>query len=178
MSVPSAMGRLNASIPLVELVLDGEELRLRPRWFAAWFFTEFRVQLGQITSAFRLRGRVTSGVGFTMTDGQTGYFWTWSQADQVLAALRERGVTIDPQPRRARGIWRALPTPTMAATTPVPPRAFVWLLPVGAVAATVIMIVLVTNADLPLWFRWFMAATWAAGLISSFVAWRAARSRP
>jgi hypothetical protein len=178
MSVPSAMGRLNAAIPLVELVLDREELRLSPRWFAAWFYTEFRVQLGEITSAFPLRGRMTSGIGFTMTDGQTGYFWTWSQADEVLAALRARGITIDPQPRRARAIWRALPTSTLVATTPAPHRAFVWLLPVGAVAATVIMIVFVTNPDLPLWFRWFMAATWAAGLISAFFAWRAARSRP
>jgi hypothetical protein len=179
MNVPSAIGRLDATIPLVELVLDREELRLRPRWFAAWFHTEFRVQLVQITSAFRVRGRVmTSGVGFTMTDGQTGYFWTWSHTDEVLAALRARGVTIDPQPRTAGAIWRALPTSTMVATTPVPHRAFAWLLPVGAVAATVIMIVLVTDPDLPLWFRWFMAGAWASGLLSSFFVWRAARSRP
>jgi hypothetical protein len=70
-------------------------------------FTEFRVRLDQVRSAFRLRGRVmTSGVGFTMTDGHTGYFWTWSRAEEVLAAFRARGVTIDPQPRGARALWR------------------------------------------------------------------------
>jgi hypothetical protein len=155
MNVPSAMGRVNATIPLAELVLDREELRLCPRWFAAWLFTEFRVRLDQVRSAFRLRGRVmTSGVGFTMTDGHTGYFWTWSRAEEVLAAFRARGVTIDPQPRGARALWRALRTSTTVATAPVPHRALAWLAPVGAVAATVIMIVFVTNPDLPLAPPW------------------------
>ena len=173
------MGRVNATTPLAELVLDGEELRLRPRWFAAWLFTEFRVRLDQVRSAFPLRGRVMiSGVGFTMTDGHTGYFWTWSGAEEVLAALRERGVTIDPQPRSARALWRALPTSTTVATTPVPHRALVWLAPVGAVAATVLLIVFITNPDLPLWFRWLVVPAWALGLIANFFVWRAARSRP
>lgn len=178
MNVPSAMGRVNATIPLAELVLDGEELRLRPRWFGARYVTEFRVRLDQVRSAFRLRGRfMTSGVGFTMTDGQTGYFWTLSQADEVLAALRERGVTIDPQPRGANALWRILPTSTTVATTPVPHRVFVWLIPVGVVVATVILIVFVTNPELPLWFRWSMVATWASSLIPNFFVWRAARRR-
>ena len=104
---------------------------------------------------------MTSGVGFTMTDGHTGYFWTWSRAEEVLAAFRARGVTIDPQPRGARALWRALRTSTTVATESSRSRAraaLPWLAPVGAVAATVIMIVFVTNPDLPLappWCRIF-----------------------
>jgi hypothetical protein len=44
------------------------------------------------------------GIGIAMTDARVAYFWTKRQ-DDVLAALRARGLTVDPVPRRA-SLWR------------------------------------------------------------------------
>jgi hypothetical protein len=105
MNVPSSLGgRLNATLPLVRLVIGESTLQLQPRWFAKIMFSGFEVELNQIAAAFPLKSSfMAAGVGFQLTDGQLAYFWTLSNQQRVLAVLRQRGVPIDLVPRRARG---------------------------------------------------------------------------
>src|SRR5580692_11227176 len=105
MNVPSSLGgRLNATVPLARLTIGMEDLRIRLRSFARVMFSDFEVPLDEINSAFRLRGTfMASGVGFELSDGQLAYFWTLGDKDRILAVLRQRGVRIDPVPRRAIG---------------------------------------------------------------------------
>ncbi len=105
MNVPSTLGgRLNATVPLALLTIGENTLQIRPRLFGRAMFSDFEVRLDQITAAFRLKGTfMTSGVGFELSDGQVGYFWTFRDQARLLSALRQRGVPIDPVPRRATG---------------------------------------------------------------------------
>jgi len=60
---------------------------------------------------------MTSGVGFTMTDGQTGYFWTWREQEAVITALLELEVLIT-NAQRATGTWRQGSGPGSVASLP------------------------------------------------------------
>ncbi len=73
MNVPSQLGgRLNATVPMVRLTIDGDTLRMHPRFLTAAMFSDFEVSLSEIVAAFRLRGTfMTSGVGFELSDGTT-----------------------------------------------------------------------------------------------------------
>ena len=108
MNVPKRFGRLNASMPLAELVIETDAIILRPRWITAWVIDDFVIPVGQVAVAFPLaRGWFARGIGISMTDSRVAYFWTKRQ-DDVLAALRARGVTIDPLARRTL-LWRRRP---------------------------------------------------------------------
>ena len=106
MNVPSALGgRLNATVPLAVLTIGEDTLRMHPRWFAGAMFSDFEVPLNEISAAFLLSGTfMTSGVGFQISDGQLAYFWMLGEKSRILAVLQQRGVLIDPVPRRAN--WR------------------------------------------------------------------------
>jgi hypothetical protein len=105
MNVPTRFGRYNASMPLAELVLENDAIILHPRWIGAWVLDDFVIPVSQVAVAFPLARRwLARGIGISMTDSRVAYFWTKRQ-DDVLAALRARGLTIDPLPRRA-SLWR------------------------------------------------------------------------
>jgi hypothetical protein len=105
MNVPKRFGRLNASMPLAELVFKTDAIILRPRWIAAWVIDDYVIPVSQVAVAFPLSGGWFSrGVGISMSDSQVAYFWT-KAPDEVLAALRAKNLTIDPVPRRA-SLWR------------------------------------------------------------------------
>jgi len=180
MNVPSALGfRLNARFPLVALTIGEASLRMHPRWLGAALFSDFEVPLHEITAAFLLRSAfLRSGLGFELSDGQRAYFWTFQNKGRVLAVLQQRGVPIDPVPRRAAGVlsgqlrwlWNwGRPTPSVAKL-PGLARPMKVLMPFFLVAG---IAVLVSFASKGTSFGWFVAAVGTVGyarLIVSF--WR------
>ena len=107
MNVPALPGgRLNATMPFAVLTIDSDALTLHFRPFPIPTFSDFRVLLSNVATAFRLWGSpLAVGIGIELSDGQVAYFWTWRQ-EAVLAALGQRGIPIDPAPRRAVGSLR------------------------------------------------------------------------
>ncbi len=182
MNVPSSLGgRLNTTVPLALLTIGETSLRMHPRSFAGAMFSDFEVPLPEITAAFMLRGSfMTSGVGFELSDGQVAYFWTRGNRQRVLAVLRQRGVMIDPTPRRAVGAlsgqfgllgkWgRSTPS---VAKTPGFSRPLRVLMPFFMVAG---IVVIVTFASMGTPFGWFVAALGLVGFVQSIVVWRRGR---
>jgi hypothetical protein len=105
MNVPKRFGRLNASMPLAELVLETDAIILRPRWISAWVIDDFAIPVSDVAVAYPLSRRwFARGIGIAMTDARVAYFWT-NRQDEVLTALRARGLTVDLVPRRA-SLWR------------------------------------------------------------------------
>ena len=179
MNVPSTLGgRLNATVPLALLTIGESTLRIRPRLFGRAMFSDFEARFDQITAAFRLRGTfMTSGVGFELSDGQVGYFWTLRDQDRILSALQQRGVSIDPVPRRARGAlsgqfglisnWgRSTPS---VAKLPGFSRPMRVLMPFFMLAG-IVVIVIFASMGTP--FGWLVAALGTVGLARSLVVWR------
>jgi hypothetical protein len=182
MNVPSSLGgRLNATVPLALLTIGETSLRIHPRWFAGAMFSDFEVPLREVKAAFMLSGSfMTSGVGFELSDGQVAYFWTRRDRQQVLAALQQRGVLIDPAPRRAAGAlsgqfglltkWgRATPS---VAKTPGFARPVRVLMPFFMVAGLVVIVIF---ASMGTPFGWFAAALGIVGFVQSIVLWRRSR---
>jgi hypothetical protein len=184
MNVPSTLGgRLNATVPLALLTVGEKSLRIAPRLFGRAMFSDFEVRLDEITAAFRLRGTfMTSGVGFELSDGQVGYFWTRRDQDRLLAALQGRGVPIDPVPRRATGalsgqlglMWNWGRSTSSVAKLPGFSRPMMVLMPFFMLAG-IAVIVIFASMGTP--FGWFVAALGAVGLAQSLVMWRRNRSR-
>jgi hypothetical protein len=105
MNVPMRFVRGNASRPLAELVLESDAITLRPRGIAAWVLHDFVIPVSQVAVVFPLSGGwLSRGVGISTTDSQVAYFWT-KAPDDVLAALRAQGLTVDPSPRRPSFLW-------------------------------------------------------------------------
>ncbi|MHB2023523.1 MAG: hypothetical protein ACYCO3_09380 [Mycobacteriales bacterium] len=106
---PGGFGRFNATAPLATLTIDEEGLELRFRLRRRSLGTDgwggVKTNLGGVTVAYRLKGRVaTPGVGIDLKDGRRLLFWTWTKQESVLTALRQRGVVIDPKPRHALAV--------------------------------------------------------------------------
>jgi uncharacterized protein DUF2510 len=183
MNVPSALGgRLNATVPLALLTIGENTLRIRPRLFGRAMFSDFEVRLEEITAAFRLRGTfMTSGVGFELSDGLLAYFWTRRDQARLLSALQQRGVFIDPTPRRATGAltgqlgllsnWGR--SPPSVAKLPGFSRPMRVLMPFFMLAG-IAVIAIFASMGTP--FGWFVAALGAVGLAQSLVAWRRNRN--
>ncbi len=105
MNVPMRFVRGNASMPLAELVLESDAITLRPRGIAGWLLHDFVIPVSQVAAVFPLSGGwLSRGVGISMTDSRVAYFWT-KAPDEVLAAMRAHGLTVDPVPRRASILW-------------------------------------------------------------------------
>jgi hypothetical protein len=146
-------------------------------------FSDFEVPLRQITAAFMLRGSVmTSGVGFELSDGQLAYFWTYRDKQLGLAALHQRGVRIDPAPRRATGsLWGQLglgsnwgrSTPSVAKT-PGFARPAKALMPFFMLVG-IAVIVMFASMGTP--FGWFVAVLGLVGLVQSIIFWRRSRKQ-
>jgi hypothetical protein len=97
-------GRTAACIPLARLTVTDGRLAIRSR-LAAGFIGAFEVPLESIRAAFPMRGRVvTVGIGLEADDGRTAWFWTY-QGPALLAQLREHGVPVETETRRAAGVW-------------------------------------------------------------------------
>jgi hypothetical protein len=177
MNVPlsGGFGRLSASFPLAELVIDDGWVTLQPRWFVAALIGPFRVPVRGIVAAYPLRKRLGGGgVGLTTSDDQTAYFWALGAHDQVLHALACRGVTIDPSARSTTAIWR-LRSPAATVTQPAALRPWiVRLLPIGVAAATISMIRAETQPGPLLWRAW-IAVTWLIAIVTAVPLWRAGR---
>ena len=177
MNVPvrGGWGRMNATVPLAELTIDGEWVTLRPRWFAALMIQPFRVPLAAIEVAYPVRSRVLArGIGLTTSDEQTAYFWTWSDQDEVLRTLAGRGVTIDPSARRPTAVWTFRSSrPTLTQTASMRPW-LVRILPLMMVAGTVAAVIYET-LPAPVWWRAWVGVVWLIGMITTFRLWRSAR---
>jgi hypothetical protein len=183
MNVPSALGgRLNATVPLVVLTIGEATLRMDPRSFAGAMFSDFEAPLHEITAAFLLSGSfMTSGIGFELSDGQLAYFWTRRDQGRVLAELQQRGVLIDPVPRRAigalsgqlRSLWNWGRSTPSVAKLPGLSRPMKVLMPCFMVVG-IAVIVIFASMGTP--FGWFVAALGAVGFAQSVVSWR--RNRP
>jgi hypothetical protein len=177
MNVPvrGGAGRMNATIPLASLVIDEDAVTLAPRWFAAAMVGPFRVPLREVLVAYRLRSSVlTSGIGIDTRDGQTAYFWTLTAQEEVLATLARSGVCVDPLPRPRAAQRRTRSSPP--ATVPGAPLR-PWLvraLPLGMVAATILMIVFELRSAPLVWHIW-IAFVWVVGLMTSLRMWRSSR---
>lgn len=182
MHVPSALGgRLNATVPLVVLTISESILRLHVRSFVA-MFSDFEVPIREIAVAFRLSGRLmTRGVGFELSDGQVAYFWTLGDQDRVLAVLQQRGVRIDPVPRRAVGalagqfgmLWNWGRSVHSVATLPTFTRPIQMLMPFFMIAGIAVIAIFASKGT-P--FGWFVAALGAVGFVQSLLFWRRSRS--
>jgi hypothetical protein len=124
---------------------------------------------------------MTPGVGFELSDGQVGYFWTRRDQDRVLAVLQQRGVLIDPVPRRAFGalrgqlglLWRWRRPDPSVAKLPTLSRPMWMLLPFFMAAGLAVIFVF---ASMGTPFGWFVAAVGALGLVQWLVFWRRNRS--
>jgi hypothetical protein len=177
MNVPArgGWGRANATVPLAELTIDDEWVTLRPRWFAALMVGPFRVPLAAVVGAYPLRGRaLASGIGLTTSDEQTAYFWTWRDQAEVLRSLADRGVAVDPSPRRPTAVWRLRSAPrTLTQVASIRP-GLVRIMPFTMGAGTVVAVILET-VPAPVWWRAWVAVIWVIGLITTFRTWRNAR---
>lgn len=110
-NVPDARwGRFDATWPLGVLVVGEDSLTLTPRGALRRISPGLVRPLADVAVAYPLRGRLAwRGLGLDLADGRTAYFWTFRDRDRALAALRERGVEVDPSPRSpaiARKPWR------------------------------------------------------------------------
>lgn len=180
MNVPSQLGgRLNATVPCAVLMIDEATVRIHPRLFVSAMFSDFEVPLGEITAAFRLRGTfMTAGVGFELSDGQLAYFWTLGDQEQILSVLRQRGIQIDPVPRRAQGalsgqfglLWKTggRSTPSVAKM-PGYSQPVKRLMPLFIVAGIAVIVIFASMGG-P--FGWFVAALGVVGVVRSVVVWR------
>jgi len=191
MNVPSRLGgRLNATVPMVRLTISDSTLRMDPRLFASVMFTGFEVPLREIASAFPLRGTfLNPGVGFELSDGQLAYFWTLGDAPRILGVLRQRGVSIGLESRRARGSLSGQlgllfsggqgPSPSRVANTPgyspLQSRLMPITAPLGVVLGTVIVVLFVIQGTA---FGFFGAAIAALGVLQSIRTWRGSRKAP
>jgi hypothetical protein len=185
MNVPSQLGgRLNATVPCVRMTIGADSLRMHSRFFLSAMFSDFEVPLREINTAFRLKGTfMTSGVGFELSDGQLAYFWTLGDKDRILAVLQQRGIPIEPEPRRALGamsgqlgmLWnRGRPTsPSSVAKVPGYSQPMKRLMPLFIVLG-IAVIVIFASMGTP--FGWFVAAIGAVGVVQSIVVWRRNRS--
>ncbi|MHB1726654.1 MAG: DUF2510 domain-containing protein [Acidimicrobiales bacterium] len=185
MNVPSRLGgRLNATVPLVRLTIDGNTLRMHPRFFTSAMFSDFEVLLSEISAAFRLRGTfMTSGVGFELSDGQLAYFWTLGDKDRILAVFQQRGIAIDPEPRRAVGavsgqigmLWNRgrSTSPSSVAKVPGYSQPMKRLMPLFIILG-IVVIVIFASMGTP--FGWFVAAIGTIGVAQSIFVWRRNRS--
>jgi hypothetical protein len=153
-----------------------------PRSFAGAMFSDFEAPLHEITAAFLLSGSfMTSGIGFELSDGQLAYFWTRRDQGRVLAELQQRGVLIDPVPRRAigalsgqlRSLWNWGRSTPSVAKLPGLSRPMKVLMPCFMVVG-IAVIVIFASMGTP--FGWFVAALGAVGFAQSVVSWR--RNRP
>jgi hypothetical protein len=180
MNVPSQLGgRLNATVPCVVLTIGDGTLRMHPRLLPSVMFSDFEVRLGEIDAAFRLCGTfMTSGVGFELSDGQLAYFWTRKDTDRLLVVLQQRGIRIDPEPRRAVGaisgqfglLWkRDRSANPSVAEFPRYAESMRWLMPVFMVLGIATIAVLISTRT-P--FGWFGAAVVALGVALSILIWR------
>jgi hypothetical protein len=105
--------RVNATIPLAELVVAADSVSLR-----------FRGPLSKLTTAEVLvttpsdidsvypispKGALGyRGVGFRHSNGHDYYFKT-SKADEILSVMREYGFQVSSQAQPANKVWRATP---------------------------------------------------------------------
>lgn len=181
MNVPSQLGsRLNATVPMVLMTIGTDSLRMHPRFFTSAMFSDFEVPLSEVTTAFRLRGTfMTSGVGFELSDGQLAYFWTLGDKDRILAVFHQRGVPIDPEPRRAVGavsgqigmLWNRgrSTSPSSVAKVPGYSQPMKRLMPLFIVLG-IVVIAIFASMGTP--FGWFVAAMGAIGITQSIFVWR------
>jgi Flp pilus assembly protein TadB len=124
---------------------------------------------------------MTSGVGFELSDGQVGYFWTLRDQDRLLSALQQRGVSIDPLPRRATRalsgqfglFWNWGRSTRSVAKLPGFSRPMRVLMPFFMLAGIAVIVVF---ASMGTPFGWFVAALGAAGVARSLVTWRRHRN--
>lgn len=185
MNVPSKVGgRLNATIPLVRLTIDANTVRMHPRFFASAMFSDFTVPLRAITAVFPLRSKfMTAGVGLELSDGQLAYFWSLGDRDRILSVLQQRGVAIDPQPRRAlgamsgqiRGLWSlggSDSAPSVAELPGFSPNMR-RLLPFLILFGTVVSVTIVSTGT-P--YGWLGAVLGLVGVAQAFYFWRRSRN--
>jgi hypothetical protein len=176
MNVPAGFWRMNATIPLAELVIDDQAIRLRPRQVVAWMLTEFRVELDQVASAYPLRGQaMTAGVGFTLRDGTAAYFWTYSKRDAVLRELSSRGITVDQHPRAASQIWSIRRRKT-TATLPTFSRPIQLVAPILVALSLLVVVVQLATAD-SWWFRLWLIVVWTVCVVTTAPMWWRGRNR-
>jgi hypothetical protein len=160
------------------MTIEGTTLTLGPRGLGKLMLTDFEVDLRQVSVAFPLRGDIlTCGVGLTLADGITVYFWTLTLEQVILAELASRGVPVDPQPRSASDIWgfRRGSTSTVATV----PR---WRLQRWAP----LVLVIGTACLIPVWMalaspllRVWLALVWVVAIGFGIFDWRQGRrSRP
>lgn len=172
MNVPSRLGRMNATMPLAEMLVGRDQLVLRPRAFARLVLTDFVVPLGQLASAARLRGQLmTSGVALRLRDGNEAYFWTLSQQDAVLEALRARGVSVEAEKRSATAAlrpWRQQRTSSSESWGVQP--ALVRLMPVSLLLGLFLSVFFLTRPDNGP-ERWVLGPVWAAALLFTGRQW-------
>ena len=167
---------MNATMPLAELLISGDQLVLRPRSFARLMLTDFVVPLGELTSGARLRGQfMTSGVVLRLRDGNEAYFWTLSQQDAVLARLHAHGVLIDPETRPATFAlrpWRQERS-TSSDSSGVQP-ALIRFMPVSLVLGLALCAFLLTRPGIGPG-RWLLVPFWIAAFAYNVRLWLRAR---
>jgi hypothetical protein len=181
MNVPSQLGgRLNATVPCVRLTIGADSLRMHARFCLSAMFSDFEVPLREIAAAYRLRGTfMTTGVGLELSDGQLAYFWTLGDKDQILSVLQQRGIPIDPEPRRALGavsgqmgmMWNRGRSTSLSSVATIPgySQPMKRLMPLFMVLG-IAVIVIFASMGTP--FGWFVAAIGAVGVVQSIVVWR------
>lgn len=111
-NVPTRGGfRVNASLLLAELAIDGDivELRLRGPLGMLTRAETLRAKPVDLQSVFPIRSTVRfRGVGFRRPDLREYYFKT-TRIDDVLDALRSVGFPVSTESQPAAKIWRAAP---------------------------------------------------------------------
>lgn len=186
MNVPSRLGgRLNATIPLARLTISADSLRMHQRFFISAMFSDFHVRLRDVAAAFRLRGTLmTSGVGFELSNGQLAYFWTLWGMGRILSALQQRGVPIEGEPHRARGVvagqfgilwnWGRFNSPSSVANVPAYSKSMSRFLPL-LLALDVAAVVIFASTGTP--FGWLAAAIGIVWAVRSVLGWWRRRDR-
>ena len=177
MNVPArGWGRMNATVPLAELVIDEESLTFRPRLFARLLTGPFRVPLAAIEAAYPVGGPLTStGVGVSTVDGQTAYFWTRRHVDAVLNVLAGRGVRVERQSRRATASWKLTSVSQGGAAMNPWLRRFT---PIGMLGATVLLVVFETRPHAPLLWHIWVGIVYAVSMVTAILQWWGSRRTP
>lgn len=148
MNVPAVIGRFTASRPLAELVIDDRSLCLRPRLFGALMMTRFQVDLDQISTAFPTRGILMGGgVGITLLDRSTAYFYAARRQQEVLKALEDRGVDVRKDAQRASQMFWTTRSGDSNAELPRFPKLLQALVPIFALLSVPVLYSRVADSE-------------------------------
>jgi hypothetical protein len=130
------------------MVIDDRSLCLRPRLFGALMMTRFEVDLDQISTVFPTRGALMGGgVGITLLDRSTAYFYAARRQQEVLKALADRGVEVRQDPQRATQMFWTTRSGASKAELPRFPKPLQALVPILALLSVFILISDVADSE-------------------------------